>query len=206
MQGPMLQNKTSLPYFFAILSRAFSPLQDDPSLMSTSTPIRNPRPRHLRRSTRFLWIAALVAVAPMVLAGPQGYYRWKDDKGQFQATQQPPTDRPSEFVRTSTGTASQGSDDAASSPAATPAAGAGDKAAAGGKDAPKSRPLQGVPDKDPEKCKQAQDTLAVLNSHARIREKDDSGEYRYLNPDEITDQKKLADDSIQVYCESGAAQ
>ncbi|HET8711590.1 MAG TPA: hypothetical protein VFM32_09450, partial [Spongiibacteraceae bacterium] len=75
------------------------------------------------------------------------------------------------------------------------------------KDGPKpvTGPIQAVPDKDPEKCKQAQDTQAALNSPARIREK--VGEdYRYLTPDEITEQKKLAQDSVDVYCEPTPAQ
>jgi hypothetical protein len=65
--------------------------------------------------------------------------------------------------------------------------------------------MQAVPDKDPEKCKQAQDTQAVLNSHARIREKGEKGEYRYLAPEEITEQKRLATESVDVYCEPAPA-
>ena len=57
---------------------------------------------------------------------------------------------------------------------------------------------------DAELLRGAQDTQAVLNSHARIREKDDKGEYRYLTPEEITDQKKLAAESIGIYCEPPA--
>lgn len=164
--------------------------------MSSSTrSIRGLRP------VRFLWMATLLVAAPTLLAGPQGYYRWKDDKGQFQATQQPPADRPSEFVRTSTGTASQTSAD--DKPAGTASGGTDNAPAANGPTA-KPASLQALPDKDPEKCKQAQDTQQVLNSHARIREKDDKGDYRYLTTEEITDQKKLAEESIGIYCEPAA--
>jgi hypothetical protein len=150
---------------------------------------------------RSLWILALFAMSPALLAGPQGYYRWKDDKGQFQATQQPPADRPSEFVRTSTGTASQTAPDESATgnaPATQPGATAAE---------PTKKPIgmQAVPDKDPEKCKQAQDTQTVLGSHARIREKDEKGEYRYLAVEEIADQKRLAEEAVQVYCEPPAA-
>ncbi|HSB96779.1 MAG TPA: hypothetical protein VLC91_10030 [Spongiibacteraceae bacterium] len=150
-----------------------------------------------------MWLLALLSVSSTLLAGPQGYYRWKDDKGQFQATQQPPSDRPSEFVRTSTGTSSQmapgeSADSAGTPPKATnQAAGSATKKPAG---------MQAIPDKDPEKCKQAQDTQAVLNSHARIREKDEKGEYRYLAPEEINEQKKLATESVDVYCDPAPAQ
>lgn len=153
------------------------------------------------RSIRSLCILALIAAAPALLAGPQGYYRWKDDKGQFQATQQPPADRPSEFVRTSTGTASQNAAED-SAPADAPTATPGTTA---GTPAKKPAGLQALPDKNPEKCKEAQDTQAVLNSHARIREKDEKGEYRYLAPEEIADQKRLASESVDVYCDSAPA-
>jgi hypothetical protein len=148
-------------------------------------------------STRSLWALALLAVSPALLAGPQGYYRWKDDKGQFQATQQPPADRPSEFVRTSTGTSSQAAPGQApeGSTTAAPYNAAGDAAPK------KPTGMQAVPDKDPAKCKQAQDTKAVLDSHARIREKGDNGEYRYLAPEEIADQKKISEEAVQIYCE-----
>lgn len=154
------------------------------------------------RSIRSFWILALLAISPALLAGPQGYYRWKDDKGQFQATQQPPADRPSEFVRTSTGTAAQtGADEGPT--ANTPAPQSSAPAEAPKKPAPVG--MQAVPDKDPEKCKQAQDTQGVLNSHARIREKDEKGEYRYLAVEEIADQKRLAEEAIEVYCEPAPA-
>lgn len=152
------------------------------------------------RSIRSLWLLALFAVSPALLAGPQGYYRWKDDKGQFQATQQPPADRPSEFVRTSTGTASQAAPED-SAPASTPAATPG---AAPAQPAKKPAGMQGLPDRNPEKCKEAQEAQAVLNSHARIREKDDKGEYRFLAAEEIADQKRLAAESVDVFCEPAA--
>jgi hypothetical protein len=153
------------------------------------------------RSIRRLCVLALLAVSPALLAGPQGYYRWKDDKGQFQATQQPPVDRASEFVRTSTGTSSQ------VAPGENVEGGTPPAKIPGQPDAPAKKPvgMQSVPDKDPEKCKQAQQTQTVLNSHARIREKDDKGEYRYLAPEEITEQKKLADESVTIYCDAAPA-
>jgi hypothetical protein len=152
------------------------------------------------RSIRRLCVLTLLAVSPTLLAAPAGYYRWKDDKGQFQATQQPPADRPSEFVRTSTGTSSQvapgETSDNSSSPSTTPGQPAAAKKPVG---------MQALPDKDPEKCKQAQDAQGVLNSHARIREKGENGEYRYLAPEEIAEQKKLASESVGIYCEPPAA-
>ncbi len=157
------------------------------------------------RSIRSLWLLALLAASPALLAAQAGYYRWKDDKGQFQATQQPPADRPSEFVRTSTGTSSQVAPGETSESAGSTSMPPSGQTA--GKPATEKKPvgMQAVPDKDPAKCKQAQDTQMVLNSHARIREKGDNGEYRYLAPEEIAEQKKLAEESVGVFCEPSAA-
>jgi hypothetical protein len=149
------------------------------------------------RIARFC-VLALLAAAPALYAEQTGYYRWKDDKGQFQATQQPPADRPSEYIKLSTGKSTQlapgetveGKENAAKS------------AQPGEKKIPGS--MQAVPDKDPEKCKQAQQTQSVLDSHARIREKAENGEYRYLSPEEVAEQKKLASESVGVYCEEPA--
>ncbi len=141
---------------------------------------------------RFAGLCALTLIlaSPWVMAEQTGYYRWKDDKGQFQATQQPPPDRPSEYIKLSTGKS-------------TPLA-AGEtveKKENEAKPASSGGGLQGVPDKDPAKCKQAEEAQTMLEGHARIREKTDSGEYRYLSADEIAEQKRIAKESTDVYCE-----
>lgn len=137
---------------------------------------------------------ALLITSPWLTAGPAGYYRWVDGDGKPQFTQQPPKDRPSEFVQVSTGASSRVGPDTETAPA-QPADG---QPQAQPKDGP--RTIESVPDRDPEKCKQAQDTLSVLNSKARIREKGTDGEYRFLNPDEIGEQKRLAAEAVGIYC------
>jgi hypothetical protein len=140
--------------------------------------------------------AALLLLSPGLLASSTGYYRWVDDKGAPQFTQKPPTDRPSEFVRTATGTSSRvepgsvGQDQSGGNAAAPETAA---KAPTG--------PIQGVPDKDPVKCQETRNTLSILNSSARIREKGADGEYRYLTPKQIAEQKRLADEAIKIYCD-----
>lgn len=151
----------------------------------------------VNRTLRHLCALTLLAAAPTLLAAPQGYYRWKDDAGNEHFTQQPPPGRKSEFIAVSTGrsTPVEAGETVDNSAEGKPAAASGKE---GSKPAP--GPIQGVPDRDPEKCKQAQETASVLNSHARIREKVGE-EYRYLTPEEIADQKKLANDAANVYCE-----
>lgn len=148
------------------------------------------------RSSRWICAAALLALSPALMAaGQTGYYRWTDDKGATQFTQQPPAGRPSEFVRTATGTSSKveaGAAETGSTTTGTEPQATGEKPASGG--------LEGVPDKDPAKCEQTRNTQGILNSSARIREKGPDGEYRYLNPDEIAEQKRLAEEAIKIYC------
>ncbi len=152
-----------------------------------------------RPSPRWICAAALLALCPAVLvAGPSGYYRWTDDKGATQFTQQPPAGRPSEFVRTATGTSSRVE---AGTTGGEAVATDDQKPADAATDQPAPSALEGVPDKDPAKCEETRSTQTILNSSARIREKGADGEYRYLNPDEIAEQKRLADEAINIYCE-----
>ena len=147
---------------------------------------------------------ALLVAAPVLQADQAGYYRWKDDKGQFQATQQPPSDRPSEYIKLSTGRSTQLAPGETVENKETKDAKAAADSKASGKPIPGS--MQALPDKDPAKCKQAQETRSVLDSHARIRVKDEGGsDYRYLTPEEIGEQKKLADESVGVFCEPAPA-
>lgn len=141
--------------------------------------------------------ALLVAAPALMAAPPQGYYRWKDDTGNEHFTQQPPPGRKSEFVAVSTGRSTEVApgETIESDTAKKDQTKAANKPIGG---------IQGVPDKDPEKCKQAQDSQGVLNSHARIREKVGE-EYRYLTAEEIGEQKKLAQESVDVYCEPAPA-
>lgn len=150
----------------------------------------------------FLGAFALFIASSPTLAACNGGYRWsevKDGKTITHYTQQPPEGRPSECVQISTGTRSQVNPGESDDATAVGKPGADGKTPAKADAKPKS--MEGLPEKDPEKCKQAKDTKSVLDSHARIREKDESGEYRYLTPEEIGEQKKIADESIGVYCE-----
>ena len=140
-------------------------------------------------------VSVLLAVTSSAFAAPpQGYYRWKDDAGAEHFTQQPPAGRKSDFVAVSTGKST------AVAPGESIESSAADKTSAKAGSNKPIGPLQGVPDKDPEKCKQARDTQGALGGHARIREKV-GDDYRYLTPEEIDEQKKLAQESADVYCE-----
>jgi hypothetical protein len=56
-------------------------------------------------------------------------------------------------------------------------------------------------EKNPEYCARARDNLVQLDSHARIRLRNDQGEIRYLTEEEKTAERKKAEDIIKVHCE-----
>ena len=176
---------------FAILGALFAIQFDRIDITMTTATVR-----------ALVGATALLAFSSFASAACTGGYRWNETVGGKTIThysQQPPEGRQSECVQVTTGTRSL------VNPGEAPAETSGSKPASGGQAnaAPANKPkgMQGVPDKDPAKCKEAQDAKSVLDSHARIREKGDNGEYRYLTPDEIGEQKKLADETIGVYCE-----
>lgn len=142
-----------------------------------------------RRGALALTAVALLAAATSATAD-SGYYRWTNDAGKVQFTQQPPAGRPYQFIRTSTGTAEQ---------AAAEAATEANKAEAATPAEPTS--MEVVADKDPAKCEQARNNMAVLSGKARIRSKGEDGEYRYLTPEEIEEQRNRAVEAAEVFCE-----
>ncbi len=55
--------------------------------------------------------------------------------------------------------------------------------------------------KNPEYCKRAQDNLHTLNTSARIRIRDDQGDYRFIDEEEKEEQRKEAQAQIARHCE-----
>ena len=58
-----------------------------------------------------------------------------------------------------------------------------------------------VVEKNPEYCRRARENLATLTTTARIRVRNDQGEYRYIDEEEKEIQRQRARDSIAVHCE-----
>ena len=56
-------------------------------------------------------------------------------------------------------------------------------------------------EKNPEYCERARDNLYLLNKVARIRLRDDQGEYRYIDEEEKEIQRQNAIDTIAVHCD-----
>ncbi len=55
--------------------------------------------------------------------------------------------------------------------------------------------------KNPALCERARQNLEALNSSGRIRVKDDQGDPRFLDEDEIEVERSKAQDAVKAYCE-----
>jgi hypothetical protein len=55
-------------------------------------------------------------------------------------------------------------------------------------------------EKNPEYCQRAKDNLLQIDSHGRIRLRDDQGEVRYLTEEEKEAERKNALDAMKVFC------
>ena len=56
-------------------------------------------------------------------------------------------------------------------------------------------------EKNPEYCQRAKDNLATLSRAARVRIRNDQGEYHYLDAEEKEAQRQDAEAGISTYCE-----
>lgn len=139
-------------------------------------------------------VVLLVLASSQILAG-NTYYRWSDERGNpVHSDRPPPEGTEYEVVTSGTSLVRKVAADEGAVPAeADPRPGNEfDRYESGEVEPPK---------KNPEYCKRAQDNLATLESAARVRIRDDQGEYRYLTQDEKETEKAKARDLIAVHCE-----
>ena len=126
------------------------------------------------------------------LAAKEGYYRWQDDKGEMHFTQQPPVGRSYTFIETRSGaslTSQMEEQEVQASEDQDPSA---------------TRPqkMEVVPPKNPKICEQARGNMSSLQlAGARIRVSNADGSSRYLNDQEIEEQKNRARQAISLHCD-----
>lgn len=146
------------------------------------------------------WIAGITLALALALAivgqsaAAAGYYRWTDDDGQTHFSQNPPENRPSEFVSRATGRPS-------SEPQTNAEPESSEKTETD-TEAENGDPeqLQALPEKDPERCKQARNLLQTLDGYARVRARQPDGSYRVLTEEEKNEQRERAEEAIDIHC------
>ncbi len=137
---------------------------------------------------------ALLTLSSFHASAGEVVYRWKDDAGnQVNSDRPPPQGTEYEVISTSSSMVH----------AVDPAGGAVPLQVKPTADKESEPVAASTPktEKNPEYCKTARDNLQTLDSHARIRLRDEQGEYRYIDEDEKQQQRKLALDAIKAFCE-----
>ncbi|MFT6164331.1 MAG: hypothetical protein ACJA1T_000328 [Zhongshania aliphaticivorans] len=135
--------------------------------------------------------STLAVVSLSSYADKSGYYRWSDDEGKIHFTQQPPNGRTSVFIKTSSGTSLDS--DVSTSESSAELADNGDETI--------PEKMEVLPPKNPELCTKAKANMQSLAANgARIRISNADGSSRFLNSEEINEQKNRAQEVIKIHC------
>lgn len=135
--------------------------------------------------------STLAVVSLSSYADKSGYYRWSDDEGKIHFTQQPPNGRASVFIKTSSGTSLDS--DVSTSESSAELADNGDETI--------PEKMEVLPPKNPGLCTKAKANMQSLAANgARIRISNADGSSRFLNSEEINEQKNRAQEVIKIHC------
>ena len=142
----------------------------------------------------FVLMTISTILAFSATARAETYYRWKDERGQpVHSDRPPPKGVNYEVVSTSSTLVRPVEGDTGAVPKkVTPTV---------SNDFEPVETKKVTVEKNPEHCARARENLATLNSSARIRLRNDQGEYRYLDEEEKEAQRQQALDTIEVHCE-----
>lgn len=137
------------------------------------------------------------------------FYKWVDDEGVLQYTAFAPGHRASEIINTQSGDSRPTEDQQAGEKPETRQTAARSKSkleAPAEQDKSKTTPpteqaSAKTRDQNRENCAIGRKNLEVLSTRARARVKDaDTGELRYLSPEEFAERKKQAENNIEKFC------
>jgi hypothetical protein len=141
-----------------------------------------------------LLTTAAITLGTISIAFGETFYRWEDDRGHpVHSDRPPPKGVNYEVVSTETSLirpveAEKGAVPKKVTP--TPS-----------NDFEPVETREAMIEKNPEYCKRAQENLYMLNKVARIRLRNDQGEYRYIDEEEKEIQRQNAIDTIAMHCD-----
>jgi hypothetical protein len=141
-------------------------------------------------------LAGLLTFATSFSSAGEVIYRWKDEAGNpVNSDRPPPEGIKYETISTSSSMVhAVDPSDGSAPPAAKPGTGK-DSAAA-----PVAEAKAPATKMNPEQCARAKDNLTQLDTHARIRIRDDKGEVRFLSEEEKQAEKQKTLDAIKAFC------
>ena len=136
----------------------------------------------------------LLIISSLSANAGRDYYRWMDERGNLVHSDRPPP-KGVDYEVVSTGSsltrqvdAEQGVVPAEVEPRV-------------GNDFKQADTKESRIEKNPEYCQRARDNLYLLDRVARIRLRNDQGEYRYIDEEEKDIQRQNAIDAIAVHCD-----
>ncbi len=138
--------------------------------------------------------AVLLIISSFSANAGRNYYRWMDERGNpVHSDRPPPKGIDYEVVSTGSSLIRQVDAEEGAVPAET-------KPRVGNEfERVDTEQAQAV-EKNPEYCQRARDNLATLNTAARIRVRNDQGEFRFLDEEEKEARRQDAQAGISAYC------
>ncbi len=143
---------------------------------------------HLNRYFLSVFLFTGMALLP-VSSQADIVYRWVDKENIVHYSERPPKGIKSTRIKTSSGSSSAMKKDSLAAPQ--------HEQEAKRKLAEASMPN---PKKNKEVCERATFNYNLLNERARIKQKDEKGELRFLTDEEKEEQKKSAKNAMNIYC------
>ncbi|WP_279250934.1 DUF4124 domain-containing protein [Candidatus Marimicrobium litorale] len=142
-------------------------------------------------------VAVTTALIVLPVCADQSLYRWTDENGNQVTSDRPPSTQIEYEVISIQSNIVRASDNQGGVETERDGADANNEA-----DVPPAPPsgTEVEQKKDAEYCQLARDNLVRLNTQARIRLRDPSGEIRFLNDEEKISQRKIAEDTIKDHC------
>jgi hypothetical protein len=139
--------------------------------------------------------AVLLTISSLSANAGRDYYRWMDERGNpVHSDRPPPKGVDYEVVSTGSSLTRQVGAEEGAVPAET-------EPSVGNEFERVNAEQTQLVKKNPEYCQRARENLATLNTAARIRVRNDQGEFRYLDEEEKEFRRKESQDAIDVHCE-----
>ena len=147
------------------------------------------------RIGQVLAASALLLAVPTTAISGEDYYRWLDERGDPVHSDRPPP-KGVDYEVISTGSGLKrivSADEGAVPPETTPRV--------GNEFDPVNPRAESRMKKNPELCERAKNDLDALTSGAKVKVRNNQGEFRYLEQEEIQVEQARAREQISVYCD-----
>ena len=148
----------------------------------------------VKRTSLLILVAGLIAMTSPVSQAGESYYRWNDKWGNPVHSDRPPPEG-IDYEVVSPGTSLVRKVDSTEGVVPAKIEPSIDN------DFEQTETRPDPVKKNPEICERARENLTTLNTYARVRLRDDQGEYRYITEEEKEAQRNEARSLIAAHCD-----